>query len=442
MKRRLFFLSVFFSFLPALALGFQDCFNREYPREDQDFLKDKDKLEALEAFEKELENNKDGRLLNKRWPTVNLKLTPEEEKSRFGTTGLEQAQKSYMFFHFEGELGTRCALGMMRIVRKMGERKLACYRVESNPLVAKEYLDPAYPQEKKEGMDWKLMMHWIHPPDIKGMSVLMFSYNNKNRDQDVWVWFPSLRKTRRLTPSNGDDSLAGTYKTYAEVFLRRVTDEKHQIIGETVMKRAFLPIDFMEQLHLVNELGPLTKKHNIFMKAIAQPRDCWIIRSTSVKGGYCDYYHTRIWTIDKEWGYGPILEEMYDKRQGRMMSSHLWFWRRSSSYDGRLIPGWYNFAEDLDFEEHGTSYWLGVINHGYPSLEEWFTLRELKKSITTEYIPSMASLPPKKLVPLEALFPTKELQEANRRFFPQRITAFPGPDPTIPVGLEKLRKWE
>jgi len=442
MKRRFCFLSVFFLFLPAWGFGFQDCFNYEYPREDQDFLKDKDKLEALEAFEKELEKNKEGMLLEKRWPAVNLKLTPQEEKSRFGTTGLEQAQKSYLFFHFEGELGTRCSLGMMRIVRKMGERKLACYRVETNPLMPKEYLDPTYPQEKKKGTDWKLMMHWIHPPDIKGTSVLMHSYNNKNKDQDVWVWFPSLRKTRRLTPSNGDDSVAGTYKTYAEVFLRRITDEVHQIIGETTIRRAFLPIDFFEQAYIIDKYGPLTRKYNIFIKTIAQPRECWVVRSTSVRGGYCDYYHARIWTIDKGWAYGPILEEMYEKDRGKLMSSHLWCWRRNSTYDGRLSPGWYTFAEDLDFNEHGTSYWLGVVNHGYLSLEEWFTLRELKKSITTEYIPSMAALPPKKLVPLDVLLPSKELQEAHHKYFPERITAFPGPDPMIPVGLEKLRKWE
>ncbi|MDY6974552.1 MAG: outer membrane lipoprotein-sorting protein, partial [Thermodesulfobacteriota bacterium] len=323
-------LLVLFLFSSKSGICLDDCFDYTYPR--QDLFKDKDGLELVKEFKKV----KEGLSLKKRWPGIDLQLTPDEEKKRFGTTGLEQAQKSYLIYHFDG---TQMRMMVyMKILRKMGERKIMGWRAEKNPTMPKEYLDPAFPEDKKKGIDFYWLVHWVDPPDIRGTGYLAYSYNDKKRDQDTWLWFPSLRKTRRLTPAMGADSCGGSYKTMSEVVLRRITDEVHQIVGETTVQAGILPMDIFDSLYIVEKLGPLSREYNTFIKKIAQPRKCWVVRSESVRGGYCDYYHTRVWMIDKEWGYAPVIEEMYSD-SGKLFATHFHPWRRASSYDEKVAYG-------------------------------------------------------------------------------------------------------
>ncbi|MDY6973926.1 MAG: hypothetical protein SV775_16645 [Thermodesulfobacteriota bacterium] len=106
---------------------FEDCFNYQHTR--QDLLKGYG-WDSVEAFE---EKGKDSFALEKRWPTVNLELTREEEISRFGTTGLEQAQKAYLIRHYDGT--TMRMFVFMRIVHAAGERNILGWRSELNPLM-------------------------------------------------------------------------------------------------------------------------------------------------------------------------------------------------------------------------------------------------------------------------------------------------------------------
>jgi len=408
------------------SLGFEDCFNYQCVREDNKEYQPG--WEMLKAFE----SDKNNFIIENRWPTVNLRLTPAEERARFGTTGLEVAQKAYLAMRYDGT--NMRMLVFVRIVRAAGERSVIGWRPELNPPMPEEYLDPSYPEEKKEGMDWKMLIHWVHPPDIRGTGILCYSYNNKEKDQDTWVWFPSLRKARRLTPANGDDSIVGTYKTFSETMLRRITDEVPQIIGET-KANMFYPIDYLDRLSVAKKYNILTPEYNRFYRSILQPRECWVIRAESVRGGYCDYYKIRVWLADKEWGYGPCIEEIYDTK-GKLTATHFWPWMRISSYDGKVIGMWNDLAEDINFEERGFSLWgAPQTNLGYDNPDSWFTLRELKRSVPTVNIPYMLALPPKKLMPIEDLFPTRELQEAYRKYFPKRTTSFPGAE--APLGLEK-----
>ena len=414
------------SLLSFVADGFclEDCFNYQYVRED---LIDAHGWDVVNAYKAK---GKDNFILDKRWPTVKLKLTPDEEKARFGTNGLEQAQKAYLSRHYDGT--TMRMFVYVLINHTAGERKLLGWRAELNPPMPEKYLDPNFPEEKKEGEDWFMLIHWVSPADIRGTGILIHSYNDKKRDNDTWVWFPSLRKARRLTPANGDDSVGGTDLTFAEGFLLRMTDEEFQIIGETKY-RAFVPVDYYEGLHVLDKYGPLTKEYVGFYKKIAQPRDCWVVRAKSIRGGYGDWYDTKITYIDKEWGceYGW---EIYNPK-GKMMKCTTWWYRNSSDYDGKPRMAWVNLLEILNFEDLGFTYYCAPqTNFGAEVPEAWGSLRELKRSIPTVMIPYMAVLPPKKLAPLEELY-SPEIIEARKAFFPERITDFP--DPTGPIGMDK-----
>ncbi|MDY6972987.1 MAG: outer membrane lipoprotein-sorting protein [Thermodesulfobacteriota bacterium] len=412
----------FFLFVSSLvfatwSLGFEDCYNYKYLRNDtKKYSMGQDRLEAFES-------NKDNFILEKRWPTINLKLTPQEEMSRFGTTGLEVAKKAYLAQHFDGTQirGSVC----LTITREKGVRRIKGWRVEKNPPMPREYLDPAYPEEKKKGIDWSILVHWTYPPDIRGAGLLIQSYNNKKKDHDTWVWFPSLRKVRRLTPSNGDDSVAGSYKTFSNGFLRRIGDEIHQIIGET-MANGLYGLTYYDFVALEHKHPPHSPEFDRVMRRSLRPRECWVVRSVSVKGGYCDYYHTRVWVGDKEWGYGPLVEEYYNG-SGKLFITENWPYMRQTGINMEIAAHWAGYANDINFEERGFNTWNAPeYGLGYKNPDEWFTLRELMRSVPTDYIPYMPVTPPKKLLPIENIFPSKELQEAYRKQFPEPVRQFPG----------------
>ena len=414
---RLLVLSILLVLSPALSFGFEDCFNYKCVR--GDMLQYDRGWEMLNTFQ----SNEDNLTLEKRWPTVNLKLSPAEEMARFGTTGLAVAKKAYLAQHFDG---TDVRMSVATTVERVkGVRKIKGWRVEKNPPMPKEYLDPAYPEEKKKGVDWGIMIHWTYPPDIRGTGIFIQSYNNKEKDHDTWIWFPSLRKVRRLTPSNGDDCLVGSYKTFSNGFLRRIGEEEHQIIGETEAE-VFYCLTNYDYIALQHKYPPHSPEFDRIMRSTMQPRECWVVRAVSKGWGYCDYYHTRVWLADKEWGYGPCIEEYYNSK-GKAVSTHNWAYMRQTGYDGKLGATWTGYANDLNFEDNGFSLWNGPEwGSGYNNPDEWFTLRELQRSVPTDYIPYMPILPPKKLLPLEEIFPSRKLREAYHEKFPKRPTEYPG----------------
>lgn len=85
---------------------------------------------------------------------------------------------------------------------------------------------------KEDDLDYKDIVTFTSPENIKGLSVLTWTYLTPGRDQDVWLWLPSLRKIRRISQNEGDDSFMGTDFTYEEVVYRKWGDETYTLMGE------------------------------------------------------------------------------------------------------------------------------------------------------------------------------------------------------------------
>jgi hypothetical protein len=84
----------------------------------------------------------------------------------------------------------------------------------------------------KDDLDYKDMTTFIDPENVKGLAVLTWTHLSRERDQDVWLWLPSLRKIRRVSQNEGDDSFMGTDFSYEEVVSRKWGDETYTMIGE------------------------------------------------------------------------------------------------------------------------------------------------------------------------------------------------------------------
>lgn len=107
---------------------------------------------------------------------------------------------------------------------------------------------------------------------------------NKGKDDDKWIYMPSLKTTRRVNSSEGSKSFTGTDATYDDMSTRELDDDTHEFLGE--------------------------EEKNGF--------SCWKIKSTPTDATFTKaQYKYRIQWIDKN-TYTPVYAEMYDKKDGTL----------------------------------------------------------------------------------------------------------------------------
>ncbi len=54
----------------------------------------------------------------------------------------------------------------------------------------------------------KTLFKFLSPPEVKGTTILIYDYENK--DDDMWIYMPSLRKTRRIVATEKGKSFMGS----------------------------------------------------------------------------------------------------------------------------------------------------------------------------------------------------------------------------------------
>jgi len=80
------------------------------------------------------------------------------------------------------------------------------------------------------GIDNKRMTRFLEPTDVKGTVSLLVEHSDK--DDDIWIYLPSVKKVRRLISSNKKDSFVGTDFSYGDVIGHKVKEWSHTIVKE------------------------------------------------------------------------------------------------------------------------------------------------------------------------------------------------------------------
>lgn len=80
------------------------------------------------------------------------------------------------------------------------------------------------------GKTEKRIYRFLSPPDVKGTGVLVFDYENKA--DDVWVWLPALRKTRRIISSKRSKSFMGSEFSYGDFNIPPLDDFNYTLVKE------------------------------------------------------------------------------------------------------------------------------------------------------------------------------------------------------------------
>jgi hypothetical protein len=86
---------------------------------------------------------------------------------------------------------------------------------------------------QKNGVDSNLVVRFLEPADVRGTAFLQIQH--ADRDDDMWIYLPALKKTRRLVASNKRDSFVGTDFSYADILPLRPGQFRHRLVrSETV----------------------------------------------------------------------------------------------------------------------------------------------------------------------------------------------------------------
>ncbi|MBE9571676.1 MAG: outer membrane lipoprotein-sorting protein [Proteobacteria bacterium] len=82
----------------------------------------------------------------------------------------------------------------------------------------------------KDGVNEKRLLRFLYPPDIKGTGFLVIEHSEG--DDDMWLYLPTLRKSRRKLASNKKDSFLGTEFSYGDIVGPKVEEYEYRQMGE------------------------------------------------------------------------------------------------------------------------------------------------------------------------------------------------------------------
>ena len=102
---------------------------------------------------------------------------------------------------------------------------------------------------------------------------------NKDKDDDKWIYLPKLKQTTIIASSDGDKSFVGTEFTYDDMSTREVDEDTHELLAESEKKGNF---------------------------------DCAKVKSTPKDPKSSQYMYRISWVDKKTWI--PVYIELYDKK--------------------------------------------------------------------------------------------------------------------------------
>jgi outer membrane lipoprotein-sorting protein len=120
----------------------------------------------------------------------------------------------------------------------------------------------------RDGFDEKTIIFFNSPPEVEGTGFLNWSYMDINKDDDQWLYLPALRKIKRISGSDKEDSFMGTDFTFDDMGDRQVEEDVHKLVREEKYQNS--------QCYVVESI-PKEKKYIYSKKMVWVDKQEWII---------------------------------------------------------------------------------------------------------------------------------------------------------------------
>ncbi|ALN63541.1 hypothetical protein GLA29479_2675 [Lysobacter antibioticus] len=87
-----------------------------------------------------------------------------------------------------------------------------------------------YNKLQADAVDSHRLFRFATPADVAGTAVLV--HENAASQDDLWIYFPSMGKTRRILASNKKDSFMGSDFAYADLMAQDSADFTHSLLAD------------------------------------------------------------------------------------------------------------------------------------------------------------------------------------------------------------------
>lgn len=208
-----------------------------------------------------------------------------------------------------------------------------------------------------DGIDFKDIRRFMSPEDLRGMSMMVWDYLDDTKDQDTFLYLPSLRKVRRIAQSGKEDSFGGMDVTYFDLVLRLPSDEAHkllrtEIVGDELINQVKQELE--PRIQGLTE--PYTENKVVNYFESLRGHKVYVIESTN-KLGFLSF-EKRVWYIDSL-SFRDFRRLFYDKT-GRLVKLYNISFRRTPQLPDRKVFG---LSEDFHWVKNMLTGHRTVIYH-------------------------------------------------------------------------------
>ncbi len=165
---------------------------------------------------------------------------------------------------------------------------------------------------KSDGIAYKDITVFTGPTQVKGLGILTWTYLDPKREQEGWLWVPSLKRVRKISASEADDSFLGSDFTNEDITTRRFEDETYKLVKEENFPG--YTSDFMKETYY-------------------KDTPCFVIEATPKSTNW--YYVKRLIWVDKNYGTN-IYEEKYDANGNKFQT--IFRLHKIFNVDGKECP--------------------------------------------------------------------------------------------------------
>ncbi len=189
------------------------------------------------------------------------------------------------------------------------------------------------------------------PFDARGIMLISYRYKSADRprndakNDDTWVYVPTLRRVRRISTAQRTDAVSGTDFTFDDLrsFAGIPPQYEWQCLGETKM---IAPFNTQVKAY------PYEKDHNFGPYGLSFADDAWELRDVVVlrmipKNADHPYHHKDIY-IDKQ-TLTALYSFAYDQKEELWkIITHNKRWSEDTGLTGEWYPGWDGVPEPRD----------------------------------------------------------------------------------------------
>lgn len=90
---------------------------------------------------------------------------------------------------------------------------------------------------KKKGQDTQTIMFIVDPPSVKGTGFLSFAYDEPGKDDEQFLYLPSLGKAKRIASSDKNGSFMGSDLNYSDMSSRELDDFDFKLLKEISLQK-------------------------------------------------------------------------------------------------------------------------------------------------------------------------------------------------------------